>query len=46
MKSGGIPSLKNGFASGVGRVSDHLVVEDAQAEIELFDCELPFQGSE
>ena len=39
------PELEEWFCLRCGRVSDHLVREDAQAEMELFECELPFNAS-
>jgi hypothetical protein len=39
------PELEEWFCLRCGRVSDHLVRKDAQAEMELFECELPFSAS-
>ena len=35
------PDLQEWFCISCGRTSDHVVYEDAQAEMELFKCELP-----
>jgi hypothetical protein len=35
------PELQEWFCVRCGRTSDHIVCEDAQAEMELFECELP-----
>jgi hypothetical protein len=39
------PALEEWFCAICGRVSDHLVHEDAKGEMELFKCEPPFQPS-
>ena len=45
MKSGGMLSLRNGFVSGVDEPLTMQFREDAQAEMEWFECELPFHPS-
>jgi hypothetical protein len=35
------PELQEWFCVRCGRTSDHLVREDAQTEMELFECEPP-----
>jgi hypothetical protein len=39
------PELEEWFCVTCGRVSDHLVRQDAQGEMDLFECELPFNAS-
>jgi len=39
------PELEEWFCLRCGRVSDHVVHKDAQAEIELSECELPSNAS-
>ena len=38
------PELEEWFCIRCGQTSDHLVREDAQAELELIECELPISG--
>jgi hypothetical protein len=40
-KSDGTPSLKNGFCVRCGLTSDHVTKEDAETEMEFFECNLP-----
>ena len=35
------PELEEWFCVRCGRTSDHVVREDAQAEMEFFECQLP-----
>jgi hypothetical protein len=35
------PEFQEWFCVSCGRTSDHVVYEDAQAELALFECELP-----
>jgi hypothetical protein len=35
------PDLQEWFCVRCGRTSDHVVREDAEVELELFECELP-----
>jgi hypothetical protein len=35
------PEFQEWFCVRCGRTSDHVVYEDAQAELALFECELP-----
>jgi hypothetical protein len=41
MKSDGTPGWRNTFASDVVELQDQVVREDAQAEVELFEGQLP-----
>jgi hypothetical protein len=40
------PECQEWFCVSCGRTSDHLIREDAQAEMEWFDCELPAYTTE
>jgi hypothetical protein len=35
------PELEEWFCVRCGRTSDHVVQDDAQVEMELFECEVP-----
>jgi hypothetical protein len=35
------PELQEWFCVRCGRTSDHVVRQDAQVEMELFECEIP-----
>jgi hypothetical protein len=39
------PELQEWFCVKCGRTSDHVVRQDAQTEMELFQCEIPTTGS-